>query len=288
MIYTAEIIKDSVSPAGVRLTTMQLTYPRFIHAEFMTHRVFSRNASSSRAIPVKKLLEMVRAQPAMFVEWGANKPGMQAAEVLPPEIEMQAKATWVDAMEAVAGYADKMLSLDPAPHKQIVNRMLEPWVHISVIVTATEWSNFFKLRLDAAAQPEIQLLAQRMKEAMDGSTPEPLKHGDWHLPYILQEDVEDVTRERPKLVTASLCRISAARCARVSYLTHDGKRPTIEADLKLAHQLISMYHDSPLEHIATPSYSKVSPLNGNLRGWDQYRKLIENLRSGEAYVEERD
>lgn len=279
MIYTAKIIADSVNPSGQRLTTIQLCYPRFIHAEFMTHRVFSRNASSSRAIPVRKLIERVRSTPAMFVQWGANKPGMQAGEALSESDMDHAKTLWLAAMDAATGYAEQMSHMNPPPHKQIINRLLEPFVHIDVIVTATDWDNFFDLRLDPAAQPEIQRLAQEIKAAMDASTPSDVDLFEWHLPYIDSIDVAEANRVRGQLPESTLRRMSAARCARVSYLTHDGERPTMEADLKLANMLINMRHDSPLEHQATPSFSMKSPMQGNLRGWDQFRKQVEHMRA---------
>lgn len=285
-----KIIEDSISEAGVRLTTFQLKYWRAIHSELMTHRVFSRNASSSRAIPVAKMLEMVRNEPAMPIHWGKNQPGMQANEQLEGVDLERAKELWLNAAEMAATQASLMMAI--GLHKQVANRILEPFQYISVIVTATQWQNFFELRAHPDAQPEIHELAIRMREAMDASTPKLLKQGEWHLPYISQE-------EREMYFEKVLCQMSAARCARVSYLTHSGEKPDQEKDILLYERLIESkpMHASPVEHQATPDtrdrevvdfgggtydFDWNSPhLHGNFVGWKQFRKLLE-LQSEQA------
>jgi hypothetical protein len=204
MTITAKIIADSVSPQQVRLTTIQLRYPRFIHAEFMTHRVFSRNASSSRAIPVDRLIKDVMEDPAMPIYWGKNQKGMQAEQecdtpvqygIIPRSNHIGAwneaayitnEEAWLKARDNAVGMARAFTQA--GYHKQIVNRLLEPFCHINVVVTATEWSNFFALRDHEGAQPEIRELAQWMKEAMKRSTPHRLEPGDWHVPYLTEEE----------------------------------------------------------------------------------------------------
>lgn len=278
MTITAQIIADSVSQYGKRITTLQLRYPRFIHSELMTHRVLSRNASSSRAIPVERLIADVVSDTAMPIHWGKNEPGMQARaehdapvvfrhDTVPPEIAWtRARDVAVDAARRFdkAGY-----------HKQIVNRLLEPFAHINVVVTATEWENFFELRDHPDAQPEFAELAGQMRVAMDLSSPRLIREGEWHLPY-LRETLADVKRMRddvsvgpPTEVVA--CQISAARCARVSYLTHDGKVTTLEEDMRLYARLAAgrPRHASPLEHQATPAMD--GDLTANLRGWQSFR-----------------
>jgi hypothetical protein len=275
----AKIIADSISEAGKRLTTLQLVYPRFIHSELMTHRVFSRNASSSRAIPVKKMLEMVRNEPAMPIHWGRNQPGMQADEQLIGVELDTAKALWIDAAEAAAEIAEHMMGV--GLHKQVANRILEPFQHISVVLTATEFDNWFELRAHKDAQPEIQMLAVRMLAAMGESTPKLLLRGEWHLPYVSAED-------QSRIGDIDLCRkVSAARCCRVSHLKHDGTASSIEEDLSLCDRLVGAepLHASPFEHQATPDqrlqkpngefWWANGPLHGNLVGWIQSRKLIE-------------
>jgi len=137
---SVEIIKDSIAPSGVRLTTFVLSYPRFIHAEFMTHRVFSRNASSSRAIPVKRRLKMIQSNPAGPVEWGLDQKGMQAYSQATGLREKTAKWVWRAACWTACFWAKVMLKLNI--HKQIVNRLVEPFSDITVVVTSNDFNNF--------------------------------------------------------------------------------------------------------------------------------------------------
>ena len=284
MTIQAKIIADSISTAGKRITTFQLLYPRFIHAELMTHRVFSRNASSSRAIPVKKMIDMIRDSPARPIHWGENQAGMQASVELSDEKKIVAKLLWSNAAKKAADIAEAMMNIDL--HKQVANRILEPFQHISVVLTATEFDNWFELRAHPDAQPEIQFLAQEMREAMDDSDPVKLKPGEWHLPYVTNEDRYAINAFG--YPSDTLMKISAARCCRVSYLKHDGAKPSIDDDLKLCERLAGArpIHASPFEHQATPDILTpgnrgqlpgwLSPKqHGNFVGWIQYRKLIE-------------
>lgn len=274
MTIEAKVIEDSVSPEGIRLTTFQLRYPRMIHSEFMTHRVFSRNASSSRAIPILTMLRSTVSDMAMPVAWGQNKPGMQARVELTGFRRWAAKQIW-----KMAGYSAAMFSYlmyRTGAHKQIANRITEPWSHISVVVTATDWQNFFYLRDHADADPTIRALAQSMKAAFDASQPKELELGEWHLPYVHPYEREDLTLEE-------CIKISVARCARVSYLLHDEGHPTLEKDTALHDMLVIMNpkHASPAEHQATPDKMWTRKRwghpqeHGNFRGWRQYRKTIE-------------
>lgn len=277
-MISAKVIEDSLSPVGVRLTTLELRYPRFIHAEFMTHRKFSRNASSSRAIPVSKMLEQVRRDIAMPTYWGKNQPGMQAFEEVDDQTKEEAKRIWVDAASAALMYAKQMHEL--GVHKQTVNRILEPFMYISVIVTASSFQNFFDLRLHKDAQPEIKDLAFAMQEALITADPvrrinDNSKVANWHLPYVSQAERE--AENDPY----QLAKISAARCARVSYLTHDGRTPDISEDLKLYDRLVGSkpIHASPVEHQAYPQATG----SRNFDGWYQFREIVEKqLRSGES------
>lgn len=270
----AKVVEDSMSPAGKRLTTLQLRYPRFIHAEFMTHRMFSRNASSSRAIPVAKVLEAVRNEPAFFEHVGANQPGMQAHEEVSPEVRAQFEQEWCSFGRSAAYWAERWM--EAGIHKQVVNRVLEPWQHISVVVTATEWDNFFALRDHPDAQPEMQALARVMKEAMSVSTPverfdgsNSFDSGSWHLPYVK-------AGERSMFSGLHLAKISAARCARVSYLTHDGGIPDMGKDLELYWRLVGSdpMHASPVEHQAIP-LPRAGGASNNFRGWQQFRDILQ-------------
>ena len=279
MTIQAKIIEDSISFEGKRITTFQLLYPRFIHSEVMTHRVFSRNASSSRAIPVSKMLAMVREEPAMPIHWGKNQPGMQANEQLALGNQYLAEVLWREAAQKAASVAERMMEL--GLHKQVTNRILEPFQHISVVLTATDFDNWFELRAHPDAQPEIQFLAKEMQIRREYSVPKNLDVGNWHLPYVTSEERQDAFfKNNPEL----LRQISAARCCRVSYLKHDGSAASITDDLALCEKLIGAkpLHASPFEHQATPDeFDEVHgyhypELHGNFTGWIQYRKQIEH------------
>lgn len=274
MTISAKVIADSVYRSGPRLTTMVLRYPRFVHAEFMTHRVFSRNAASSRAIPVKTMIKNIIDDPAMPVYWGKNQAGMQAAEELTGDALESAKLHWLMARDQAITVAEVLMA--GGLHKQIANRILEPWMHIEVVVTATDWDNFYALRDHPMAQPEIQELARKMLEAHNASTPKVLTPGQWHLPYI-DLDQEGMTQIKLR----DFAEISAAKCARVSYLNHEGKPTTTEEDFALFDRLMGgdVKHASPTEHQAkAPTWQETasdSYPKSNLRGWVQHRKLIE-------------
>lgn len=267
----ATVIADSISTFGMRITTLQLKYPRFIHSEFMTHRVFSRNAASSRAIPVAKMIEQVRDDPAMPIYWGLNQPGMQARkDHTEPE---KARRWWKLAAESAAEKAECLDQL--SLHKQIINRVLEPFQWMHTIVTATEWDNFFELRCHPDAQPEFQALACAMRTAMGESVPVERASSvqqtaaSWHLPYVSDD-------ERGNLHPHTLPKISAARCARVSYLKHDGTAPVLSEDMTLFERLVGSkpLHASPIEHQAVAGNSICR--SRNFLGWHQYRELFES------------
>lgn len=285
----AKVIADSISEADVRITTMQLCYPRFIHSEFLTHRVFSRNASSSRAIPVSKMIEQVRTNPAIPIHWGQNQPGMQANQQI-QHVE-HAKDLWRIAANRAADIAESMHTI--GLHKQVANRILEPFQHIHVVITSTEWENFFALRDHPDAQPEIRELAVQMKAAMNASIPKQLLVGKWHLPYVdineghFQLDLSHGRNTKSTTNWELACKVSAARCCRVSYIKHDGHPSTIEEDIALCDRLAGAVpiHASPFEHQATPD-QRLRKTNGefwwanghqhgNFVGWIQYRKLLE-------------
>jgi len=271
----AEVVLDSVSEAGVRLTTMALEYPRMVHAEFMTHRMFSKNASSSRAIPIMKMIEKIEKEPAQPVYWGKNQKGMQANEELGPEEKEKALGLWFAGAQKAIEIAKDLASL--GVHKQIANRVLEPYSFITVLVTGTKeaYSNFFTLRRHKDAQPEIKALADKMYLAYKSSKPKKLEAGFWHLPYVTEEDLKSVELLDYYQSTDILCKISTARCARVSYLTHDNKKPDIGQDMDLYAKLVGSVplHASPAEHVAQSVVSK-SYQSGNFNGWLQYRKTL--------------
>lgn len=288
----ADSVNESLPPWLRRITTFQLKYPRFIHPEIMTYRIWSRNASSSRAVPVERMIADILEDTAMPVHWGKNQKGMQAREELSAlEIE-KAKSTWFRARDKAIIEAQELIKI--GAHKQIVNRILEPFAHISVVLTATNFDNCFHQRRHADAQPEFKVLADSMFDALASSTPKILKHGMWHFPYVTDEERSRVGDDGLLIYSNDkLTKMSVARCARVSYLTHDGATPSYAADAALYDRLVgsSPLHASPAEHqaqaliydVCDPTYTRRAHLGGNLGpGWLQYRKTLPN----ENYIKE--
>jgi thymidylate synthase ThyX len=280
MSIKAEIIADSISPKGYRLTTFVLEYPRFIHAEVLTHRVFSKNAASSRAIPIEKMIQHVLDNPAMPTWWGKNQSGMQAKEELTPVTKEAAIQTWLDARDSAIKHVYDLQSL--GLHKQISNRLLEPWFNIRVILTGTEFGNFFALRAHPDAQPEFQDLAFKMLEEYNKSVPTLKKKGQWHIPFG-----DRVDEERLKVYGASIeetkIKIAVARCARISYFNYEGK-DDYEKDIATCDKLFGSVprHLSPAEHVAmvTDTYE----MYGNFHDWKQYRKFFEDERLADSRI----
>lgn len=274
MTVTVKVIEDSISLDGHRLTSLQLHYPRFIHSELMTYRAFSRNASSSRAIPVERVIQAVLDDTAMPVRWGANKPGMQDGGlcVNPVQFSPVGEHQGIEGTAAQAWLAARDHAVQSARafskagyHKQVVNRLLEPFAHIDVIVTASDWSNFFRQRCgeSSGADPTMGLLADTIKVALENGQP---VRRSLHLPYVSEE-------ERLTLKAKDLFMISAARCARVSYLNHDQTAPVLEKDLELARRLWADEHLSPFEHPARASGVMYSDSWANFVGWTQVRHM---------------
>lgn len=290
---SAKVIADSISPEGVRLTTMEVKFHRFVLAEFNTHRVFSRNSASSRAIPVAKMLIRVQEDPAMPLFWGKNQAGMGATEELDPIAKEKAIAVWSRMRDEMVQGVKELQEI--GLHKQIANRALEPWMWHTAIVTSTEWTNFFAQRSainpetnQPYAQPEMFELSLEMQKVYYESVETNVNYGEWHLPYITGEDREWLWKHADIVCDMGyagnlfevLKKISVGRCARVSYLTHDGIRDPLE-DIKLADKLIAAtpMHPSPFEHVATPHNQLCGfplPGIGNFHGWDQYRHFFSN------------
>lgn len=298
MTIKATVICDSISPEGIRMTTMEIEYPRFILAELNTHRMLSKNSASSRAIPIKAMHEHIKAAPAMPVHWGKNQPGMQAKEEIPGSDKLRAEYTWRKACYQMIEASQELANL--GVHKQLANRITEPWMTMKTVISGTEWANFFYLRNHPDAQPEIKQLAHEMLTAMSNSTPVALQPGEWHVPYVTTyrsptDNVLYYLGENGETLSITEARmISASCCAQVSYRKNDSSP---EKAAKIFDQLINSKpaHASPVEHQATPMSSNpykhnpqtwepgVSHLSadgslwsGNLRGWIQFRKLIPN------------
>lgn len=295
MSIRATIIADSISPSGDRITTFETEFPRWILAELNTHRQISKNASSSRAIPVERVLEQVEHTPALPLVWGSNNAGMQSNGLLEGAVAMACEAVWKLAARSAAGFS-RTLQLFGL-HKQWANRLIENFTYVKHVSTATEWDNFFHLRRDAAAQPEIRELADRMYEALQASTPFQLEVGDWHVPYYgigfwKAMDINEFDLDQA-------LKISASCCAQVSYRRRDD---SVEKALSIYERLMGSRakHSSPFEHQASPMArpafvqgrmpegfpiegweEAVTHLDrdgrfwsGNFRGWIQQRQRI--------------
>lgn len=285
------------------LSTLLLRYPRFIHAEFMTHRVFSRNAASSRAIPVAKIIDSILADTAMPLHWGANQQGMQADNECDALLDnpwyagpiakfhtLRREEAWMRARDVAITAAR---AFDAAGyHKQVVNRLLEPFMHITVLASATEWDNFLELRDHKDAEPHIQMLAREVRKCLDGDPIQELQPGQWHLPFVGDEDRHNL--EDTKGAINALKALSVARCASTSYKTVDGFDMTLEKAIELHDKLVGSrpIHASPCEHVAqadefygggyNESTDKFDDLNwgypkehANFQGFRQYRRQLE-------------
>lgn len=293
------ILADSISSQcnNLRITSFEIELPRLIWAECLTHRLFSRNAASSRAIPVMKKIAMIWSNPAMFVHWGLNKPGMQASEEAEGWRLKLGKFVWRlgSKLACVTAYTLSKIGF----HKQIANRCLEPWERLKVVITATELENWFWLRDHDDAQPEIREVARLMCDALLQSTPQELKPGEWHLPYITTTrslDGELIYLSNDVVVDVETAkRVSVSSCAQVSYRVLNQAIDKAENIYKRLIESVPV-HASPCEHQATPmtnpypakeeDYFEVgathynfelgSVWSGNFQGWIQNRQLIPN------------
>lgn len=271
-MISAEILLDSINPNGDRLTSWILKYPRMIHSEFMTHRVASRNAASSRAIPIEKMIKAVEDNPAEFEYYGANQKGMQARGEISPEAKARARELWLQGAKDAIALARELAKT--GLHKQNCNRVLEPYAHMVVLATINDYHNFFKQRAHPDAQPEFMVLAYRMLDKFLKSDPVRRNWGDWHVPF------GDRIPEGFEFPTDHL-RIATARSARLSYATFDGDINPAK-DFELHDDLLNNHHWSPFEHCAKAE----EPLTvhpdglcewidqGNFHGWTQYRKTF--------------
>lgn len=261
-VINAKVIADSVSPAGDRLTTMEVTYHRFVHSELMTHRVFSRNAASSRAISFKKMLQRVKDDPAVPISFPAEKPGMQGGAELTDLDRMYAEAAWLAARDDAVHWATELH--ERGVHKSVCNRLLEPFAWMTVIVSSTEWENYFEQRVSHLAMPELHAAAEYMLNVLHSSTPARLYMDDYHTPYVDSQEVPDLEIRK---------KVSVARCCRVSYLNQDGVRD-IDKDLALYARLENPGdgppHMSPFEHVARPGSNGL----GNFKGFIQLRHEV--------------
>lgn len=273
---TAQVVHDTLhykARIKKRLTTFLLRYPRWIHAEFMTHRVFSRNAGSSRAIRVEKLIEDVMLNPAIPLHWGKNQKGMQAFEtndglVLVDGEELTNKDAWLRARDEAVKTAQAFAAA--GYHKQIVNRLLEPFAHITVVASATELDNFFALRTHQDAEPHFQMLANEMRASMNSSLPVPRRV---HAPFLTDADLRSYR-------VNELAILSTARCASTSYKTVDGFDMSLDRAVDIFDKLAKSdpIHASPFEHVGMGDDKLLCfwanrKKHGNFVGFNQLRHM---------------
>lgn len=288
----AKIIAKSYNPyLDTTICTFELDYWRAIHAELLTHRMFNKNSQSSRAVPITAVIKLVAENPAGPQFWGANQAGMQASQ----EVQdiAAAKEAWKRAANRAVDSALELNSL--GLHKQIVNRVLEPFCNIKVVLTATDFNNFWWLRNHEAAQPEFKYLAEEMHDLYNSTPSENLLYGEWHVPYVTTDKNKSSPRvyldEKGNVISADeALKISASCCAQASYRKNDA---SLEKAESIFSRLIESepVHASPTEHQATPM-SGITTLNGTggvthetrngvlysgpLRNWIQHRQLIPN------------
>ena len=269
-MISAKVVADSYY-VDARLTTFELVYPRMIHSELMTYCVWARNAASTRAIPIEKMIEAVKTNPAMPVYWGKNQKGMSASEELTGDERGLAEFAWLRGRDKAVETARALSDL--GVHKQIANRVMEPFMHMQTVVTATEWANMYAQRTAKDAQPEFQALAEAMLTAHNDSEPSCLsRDGMWHTPYVNFAEFQALGEENALAV-------SAARCARVSYTKH-GAGTDLQKDLELFRSLTERGHWSPLEHVAV-SRRDFYACEGKFKRFQQLRHqyLHENITS---------
>lgn len=285
MFYpTAKVIADSITPDGDRLTTLEVELHRFVLAEFNTHRALSRNSASSRAIPFAKMKQKALETPALPLSWPREQKGMQGGEELSQVDQLVAEFKWLKARDAAVEVAEELHQV--GVHKSVINRLLEPFLPHTIIASATDWSGFWEQRCHKDAQPEIRIAAEAMRAAYENSKPTEVFWGNFHLPYVMAEELAAFPlklhaadgrgyREWELVKYNPLLKISAARCARVSYLTHDGVRD-LEQDIALFDRLAyhKPAHASPLEHVAAAGVPMSKKIRGNFRGWSQLRHTL--------------
>ena len=290
MSITAEIVADSLNPKGKRLTTFVLNLPRIVLAELNTHRAFSRNSASSRAIPFAKMLEMVKVNPFIPIRFQKDHKGMQGVEYFEGQEHQDCVVDWLTArnmaIEAATTFTHPVT-------KQLRNRLLEPFMWHRVILTGTDFENFFALRAHKDAEIHIAELAEKMLAAYNNSNPKQLNVGDFHIPF---GDRFDTTRleslyysdkfrigqtqfSQVSPFTDLKMRISIARCARISYHNYEGK-DCYETDMNTCDKLFGAIprHLSPTEHVAEALDSE--DYIGNFCGFKQYRYFFndQNLK----------
>jgi thymidylate synthase ThyX len=274
---SARIVADSITKDGKRITSIVAVIPRIVLAELNTHRALSKNSASSRAIPFPKMCDMVVNEPFIPMLFQKTHKGMQGTEQFTEVSDIaQCVNMWLDARDKAVASAKELDNFGVT--KQLCNRILEPFMYHTVLLTATEWQNFIALRAHKDAEVHIQDFAYKVIDVLNASTPRLLMEGEWHIPFgdnILISGLEGLEANTTKTI-----KIATARCARVSYNNFEGK-DDYEADIKLHDQLLESGHMSPFEHCAQAASGDT--ISGNFVGYVQYRKMF----SGENRADSR-
>lgn len=312
---TAEIIADSITEKGDRLTSFIVVVPRIVLAEFNTHRTLSRNSASSRAIPFATMVQKVQEEPFIPIKWQEDHKGMQGTKYLSGRNVALADGRWLAARDAAVQQAT-FLNKNIGVTKQFCNRLLEPFLYHTIIVTASDWENFFALRAHEAAEIHIQNLAFKMLDEYNKSTPSKLDPGQWHIPFGSKIDKHLLTVAHSEITGKTAgswskeleqklkVKVATARCARVSYLNYEGEDDYLK-DIKLHDRLSGMGHFSPFEHCAKvmtdseyyghhlvqgngdpfdENGEEFFGINGNFRGFIQYRKTFKGENKNDERV----
>jgi thymidylate synthase ThyX len=305
MSIKVEHIQASVcADTGQRIDTLVCSYPRVIHSQLLTHRVFSKNSSSTRAIPLEKAISQILDNPAEYI-WTQNQAGMQG-KVIPAKEKKRLEdinGFYKTGMYYAIETARKLAASPLNVHKQNAGRLLEPFQNIKIVLTATEWENWDWLRDDPAAQGEIAELARAISKARAEATPMVLYAGEWHVPFVDRErspqtgEMYYFIKQGQQLSAEEAQLVSMSVCAQTSYRNSDY---SLEKALDMKGKLLDCekVHASPSEHIATPivpdDFEFVSGdilpdswpegithmdrnrnyWSGNLKGFIQYRQLL--------------
>lgn len=297
----SELLQDSISPHGNRLTSLLNHYPLFVHAQVLKHRLVSVSAASARAIPSQKLIEYAKEDPALPAFIGVNKPGMQSVDEVDEETERYLLSCWKDALNDQIRHVNEFSSAKA--HKEVTNRLLSPFMNVLDISSATQWNNAFHLRIHDDAQRETRYRFENIYLCREESKPMLIEHGEWHTPYVNRDRnalgelrYYDISGVELDLKTAKS--VSAASCAQVSYRKLD---QSVEKAQKIHDMLVKgdLLHGGALEHCATPMSDKeyarrlqaaeliedeIALFKGNLRGWIQYRKEFANENLTKEFV----
>ena len=291
---TVEIIADSIAPNGKRITTLRSIYWLCIHPEHLRHGPISHSVASGRAIPISRTIEQVTDNPWYPSQYGKTHKGMQHSEVFTGDDVHELDKLWLETSRLMLEQVEKFNKIGVT--KQLTNRLLAPWVQVRDVTTSTDYDAFLKLRLHDTAEIHIQELAVETLVALATSVPKKLEPGEWHLPFITDDDreyalytfkeqepesytfpmeVEDAfARHNVSMADQLLILISAARCAYTSYDKNKGK--TRDAELTTAaRKLLPYHHYSPFEHQARARNVSKYYVSGRSRGWQQARKILE-------------